>query len=264
MVRHGERIDEVPDPSIIHNLPRWDPPLTRNGYKQGAEAGVRLQAEHTRLPFDRVLVSPCARTLQTASYLAASLSNIPLQPVPGLAECAAAVQKPGIASFEPTLRSAGKAAFLTPAEATEFLARGARIEPIEPRYDEDFERCVNRLASEACARGLARILIVTHREGIRDLAKLAGVRGRVSTGYCCIATFRFASSANGQAQWTMLTSPTTKALPPLPPLASVPPIAPMAAAAADGGGEGVQTGKPAKGAVNLQAEDKPVQGSELP
>jgi broad specificity phosphatase PhoE len=170
VLRHGERIDEVPDSSIVNDRPKWDPPLTRNGYKQAAEAGVRLQGEHQRRPFERIYVSPCTRTFQTASFVAAQLGGVPLRPVPGLAECAAAVQKYGISAFDP--KGQGPR-FLASEQAGAYCAPGTTIEPTDALYSEGFEACVGRLASEAAAQGLTRVLLVSHREGIRDLCNLA-------------------------------------------------------------------------------------------
>ena len=220
VLRHGERIDEVPDSSIVNDRPKWDPPLTRNGYKQAAEAGVRLQGEHQRRPFERIYVSPCTRTFQTASFVAAQLGGVPLRPVPGLAECAAAVQKYGISAFDPK----GKGPrFLASEQAGAYCAPGTTIEPTDALYSEGFEACVGRLASEAAAQGLTRVLLVSHREGIRDLCNLAGFRGRASTAYCCIAQFRYTPDSD---QYELLTAPTTKVLPTRDPLPAPPPPVP--------------------------------------
>ena len=206
VVRHGERLDEVPDPTIVNNLPHYDPPLTRAGMRQAADAGARLKEEHEQQPFERIYVSPLARTLQTASHVSASLGGVVLRPVPALAECAAAVHKYRLASFDPELKRAQGPHFVTAEQAAFLCADGTRFEPTEARYDEDFEHGLSRLAVEAAAQGLSRILLVSHREGIRDLGNLAGVRGRLKTGYCCIARFRYSPSTR---QWTMLAPPST-------------------------------------------------------
>lgn len=217
IVRHGERLDEVYDPTIVHDLPNFDPPITRAGVLQACAAGHHLAAEHVQQPFERIFVSPCARTLQTASYMvAAGLGGVQLCPVPGLAECAAAVHTNGLQSFNPQLgvpRGSSRQKvprFLTAEQAARYCAEGAQIEATEARYDEDFVSCVARLAMEAAAHGLARILIVSHREGIRDLGNLAGVRARLKTEYCCIARFRYATATD---QWSMLAPPITPTLP---------------------------------------------------
>ena len=100
LVRHGERLDEVPDPKIKNDRPWWDPPLTTNGAQQAAAAGEQLRVEHERTPFSVVLASPCVRTIQTASHIAAAL-KLPVALVPGLA-CAAAVEQLGLPSFDPS------------------------------------------------------------------------------------------------------------------------------------------------------------------
>ena len=215
IVRHGERLDEVPDAAVLNDRPNWDPPLTRNGMKQGAQAGLRLRS---MLPFDRMYVSPCTRTLQTASHAAAQLGHaIVLRPVPGLAECAAAVHDHGLPNFNPggAFKARKPKRFLTHEDAPRYCAEGTRFEPTDPHFDESFEDCVARLCTEAAAEGLRRIVIVSHREGIRDLCNLAGERGRARTAYCCVACFGF-TVGEAARPWALLVPPTTDALPPLP------------------------------------------------
>merc|ERR1711998_656069 len=86
--------------------------------------------------------------------------------------------------------------------------------------------CVGRLANEGPpVRGKRRILVVTHREGIRDLASLAGTPHR-RTPYCGIALFGFhrgkAKKGRDGALWRFdglkypVSSPAAPALPPPP------------------------------------------------
>ena len=83
----------------------------------------------------------------------------------------------------------------------------ARFQDAETRY-EKFEAAVNRAASS----GEPRVLLVTHREGIRDLAQVTGVRGRLKTPYCCIARFAYAHDGKEDAPsaWTMLAPPSVE------------------------------------------------------
>lgn len=234
LVRHAERLDEAPDSTIVNDRPWWDPPITSTGVCQARAAGERLQTESSRKSFERIFVSPCARTLQTASYMASSLGGgVVLCPVPGLAECAAAVQRMSLPAFKPDetlspptpvqrqpgrphLERIERPRFLEPAQACRYCADGTRMEPTEPRYDETFAECMERLALNEGAKegvGLKRILVVTHREGIRDLCEAAGVRGRVKTEYCCAVRYAFSTV---DRSWTLLTPPTAKELPPSP------------------------------------------------
>ena len=78
VVRHAERLDEVPGYATVKNdRPWWDPPLTSNGVQQAMAAGEHMRAVHERRPFKSVFVSPCTRTIQTASHIAAALKLPP-------------------------------------------------------------------------------------------------------------------------------------------------------------------------------------------
>ena len=83
-----------------NDRPWWDPPITTNGTAQAWQCGQHLLSEHRAKPFARIHVSPCTRTLQSASHIATSLA-LPLKPVPGLAQCAAAIERHGLASYDP-------------------------------------------------------------------------------------------------------------------------------------------------------------------
>ena len=108
LVRHAERLDEVPDAAVQNDRPWWDPPITTKGIQQSRAAGERLRELHAQRAFEYVMVSPCARTIQTASHIAAAL-RLPLVLVPGLSECAAAIHKYGLAAFAPDVASSGSA-----------------------------------------------------------------------------------------------------------------------------------------------------------
>ena len=194
---------------------------------------------HAARPFDRVVCSPCIRTTQTASYIGASL-GIPISFAPGLAACAMAVEYIGIHNFEPREGEAEVGpleAVATPADApSPLLARaqqppprfrsaraaaplcapGSRFEgESDDRVFEPFLPCLERLAAAAAG---GRLLVVGHREGIRDLCDYAGQpHGR--TEYCCVTRLLFdgrraqdARRAPGDGAWTLLGAPTTEAL----------------------------------------------------
>jgi len=233
LVRHGERADEVRDGDML-GRPHWDPPLTPRGTEQARAAGERLRPLHASRPWDCVYASPCLRTMQTASHIAAVL-DLPLCSAPGLAECAAAVQERGIESFQPEeltaeeqplelprhlrgshlvrrflSRGGSPRRFMSEAEVAPFCAPGVRFAPADTRF-EGFQQCAERLA----ARG-RHVLLVTHREGIRDLCAIAGEATR-RTEYCCVAPLRFDSGRLGNrvraardGAWMLLAKPSAR------------------------------------------------------
>ena len=297
LLRHAERVDETAERDEWARScgnRYWDPPITQRGLGQSRDAGEALLHEHTRLPFSCVYVSPCLRTVQTAAELA-QVIGLPLRCVPGLAECAAAVNQKGIASFRPVPTAAAKGQvpgantgagvgvganaataeaehrqqlepphrlsrpptprrfltesavsaetvrFLTESELAVHCPEGTRFLARDDTY-EDFFACVARLAaaerdaqtghaiSAAAAAAVAasttaaptgamaapslRVLMVTHREGIRDLCALAGSPHR-RTPYCCAAVYAFdvtpaAVGANGASTWTLLSPPSQR------------------------------------------------------
>ena len=44
LVRHAERLDEVPDAAVQNDRPWWDPPITTKGIQQSRAAGERLMS----------------------------------------------------------------------------------------------------------------------------------------------------------------------------------------------------------------------------
>lgn len=229
LLRHAERVDETPQRAQWAQScgdRYWDPPITQRGIEQSRAAGKALLREHRARPFACVLASPCLRTVQTAAEVAAEL-GLPVRCAPGLAECAAAVHQHGIKAFQPSISQEGGAAaanvqprakplrrppprFLSEAELLPRCAPGTRFEPRDEIY-EDFFTCAARLATEERARitdaSAGRVLVVTHREGIRDLCDLAG-QGHRRTPYCCAAMLRYEAGKGGQcAAWQLLSRP---------------------------------------------------------
>ena len=244
LVRHGERLDEAPNaptPPGWNDRPWWDPPLTTNGHSQARGAAERLKEAHARLPFACVYASPTCRTIQTARHIAAAL-HLNLVLVPGLAECAAAVTKAGLHKFRPmpgeaTAAKVTKAAkdgrppmlsrqktlprFVTPSEAQErpcpantsvVCTAEASDADFDP-YSEAFSESVERLARKHL-RADGRVLMVTHREGIKDLAILSvGSRQKkVRSEYCAIAKFAFkeANKEEAASSFEMVSPPSAK------------------------------------------------------
>lgn len=181
IVRHGERVDETASgPVWKAATPRcrhFDPPLTVDGEAQARAAAAALAAAAPA--FDRIYASPCARTLATARELSRSLGDLPVTVVPALAACAAAVKKRGLSSVP-------------------FLPDGAMnalcptLENVADDAPADF--------GEACAWLALRqspekpVLVVSHREGIRDLAG-----AKLKLPYCAIAAFEGATQTAADA-----------------------------------------------------------------
>jgi hypothetical protein len=104
IVRHGERYDEVPGNTWYETsgfkLAWLDPPLTACGRVQAEHAAVvldtMLRETHTDTAaplIDAIFSSPLQRCIATAAAAPFSrIFNLPIRPVPGLAECAAALR----------------------------------------------------------------------------------------------------------------------------------------------------------------------------
>ncbi|CAN0052050.1 unnamed protein product [Ectocarpus sp. 6 AP-2014] len=199
-VRHGERCDEVrgDERRAWEKSPRckaggwFDPFLTSYGHVQACRAGEHLKG----LPFNRqqkqpgsfdvVFTSPLVRAVQTAVCISQSLGNLPLQVVPGLCSCTAALRHIGYSSAEATL--------LTDEDIIEAFP-GVTIVPRDPLAPTSFGGAASWLAAKACEKKgagsdgdgecFSRILAVGHREGTRAMA------GRkVPTPHCCIGIFK--------------------------------------------------------------------------
>lgn len=212
IVRHGERLDEVPGNQWYKEAEKtgaawFDPPLTAKGQKQAAGAASALQEMLSKrgaidIPFDVVYSSPLQRCVATAAPFAEAF-GIPIQMIPGLGECCAALRgcmdegSRWIAAREKWPDFKAK---LLPRDRLEAACPGVRFVEDDPTVDpylsdaQGRKSCVGRLAE-----GKRRILVVTHREGIRDLAKVAGKDHR-RTPYCCIARFIKAHGKKGGSE----------------------------------------------------------------
>ena len=196
IVRHGERYDEVPGNTWYETSgAAWlDPPLTACGRVQAEHAAVvldtMLRETHTDTAaplIDAIFSSPLQRCIATAAAAPFSrIFNLPIRPVPGLAECAAALR--GEATSKATWEKA-RLPLMRPDQLQE-LCPDATFVP-EDEIVEPFISPEGVCAAARLTDGKQRILVVTHREAIRDLTALAGTPVR-KTPYCCIARFSFA------------------------------------------------------------------------
>lgn len=201
-VRHGERCDEVrgEERRAWEKSPRYrnggwfDPFLTCHGHTQASRAGVFLQS----LPFNQqpgkrfkiVYTSPLIRAVQTAVCVSQGLGNLPLQVVPGLASCTAALRRIGYAEAEANL--------MTDAEIVETFP-GVTVVPRDPLAPTSFSGAAAWLTAKASETkdaggddddGCSRVLAVGHREGTKAMANT-----KIPTPHCCIGVFRAEASA---------------------------------------------------------------------
>jgi broad specificity phosphatase PhoE len=208
VVRHGERVDEAGTAEAAawelqcrqqagHPHRMCDPPITAAGHQQAkaCAAVVRAHLDWTLGPSPApvliVWCSPLLRCLQTADTLIQTMVRehgvpaeaVRLQPLPGLAECAAAVRRIGLARFRFLSDEEIRAVCASPVAATAPVSDASRS------FDDAVEELAQAHAGQA-------FLVVSHREGIRDL-KLR-LRGELSRreatrtpGYCAVAVFDY-------------------------------------------------------------------------
>lgn len=199
VVRHGERVDETEEARVWYDTidpERWfDPPLTEAGREQARRAARRLADTHERVGFEAIYVSPLLRTLQTAEEMA-KLLKLKVVVVPGLCECAAAVRRRGLRAM-PLL--------LTEEEIRHECPDIADL-TILPLHPETYQPTLESLCSTGGARD---VLVVTHREGIRDLIRLIEGRGkrRARTPYCCVAVFGYERARRRADGWRLVRYP---------------------------------------------------------
>lgn len=198
-VRHGERCDEVrgEERRAWESSPRcmrggwFDPFLTCRGHVQASRAGLYLKNlpfnQQLGKSFDIVYTSPLIRAVQTAVCISQGLGNLPLQVVPGLASCTAALKRIGYAKAENFL--------MTDAEIVETFP-GVTVVPRDPLAPTSFSAATGWLAGKASRMkdagdddGCSRVLAVGHREGTKAMAGKI-----VPTPHCCIGIFRATAS----------------------------------------------------------------------
>lgn len=73
------------------------------------------------------------------------------------------------------------------------------LDGVKVEQDASFERALDRLARLALRSGAEALVVVTHREGIRDMINVCTRSSqRHSTPYCCIGTFQVAESSRNE------------------------------------------------------------------
>jgi len=198
LVRHGERVDEVRGEehnawlaSLKQGNEHFDPPLTLKGRAQAAASAHMLRAKLAEAaPIDVIFSSPLQRCVCTAAPFAEAF-GVPIQIVYGLGECCAA-----LSARNPSSKS--RWSRLLPLEKLQRLCPGVAFVDIDSTREEFLGRdstCLGRLA-----RGRPRIIAVSHRESIRNLAsRRAGYSARLPTPYACVAVFRCVWAAHARA-----------------------------------------------------------------
>lgn len=180
LVRHGERIDETDHArkwwSETPADRRFDPPLTKQGGQQAAMAGKTLARTMGKRgqSFRCVYSSPLSRTLSTSVEVARALGISEVRVVFGLGECAAALRDCAYSAGRKALFS-GQAPeagayrnmlkFHSSEEMQE-LCPGMNI-VVEEEAPPTFEAACEWVMQQCVVEEPA--LVVTHREGIRDL-----------------------------------------------------------------------------------------------
>jgi len=235
LVRHAERVDEIRGDEQVQWLEttakerRFDPPLTKHGLQQSSEAASKLaayfaergreeakaspiclndseekaQTAPTLKPFDVIFCSPLLRCVQTAAAYSCTF-GIPITLVPGLGEACAALDTRNpkseerwnhLRDLEELKQLCPTATFRSNSDATKlgevFIGKGGAT-------------CLGRLARLSGAQNPSRkrILVVSHRESIRHMVRLAQQlhpHQPVSTPYVCMAMFK--CKTEGQEKW---------------------------------------------------------------
>jgi broad specificity phosphatase PhoE len=207
IIRHGERVDETDQGDQWYygtpKLRRFDPYLTDIGKSQAQQSAKTLHQiiqnidpintnNSSNYFFDTVYCSPMQRCLSTAHEVTSTLNKSNdsrfhcingIKVVPGLGECAAAGRKHGVDNLT----------FLSPQEMMNLCPGTILSETncwdndVTPRtYESALNWIVNHELNKSTSNlGRKRILIVAHREAIRDLT---GSRARIP--YCGIALFQ--------------------------------------------------------------------------
>ena len=203
-VRHGQKCIEVKgeERELWKRSPRFkrvgyfDTLITRHGHVQASSAGLYLKSlPFNQQPggFDIVYTSPMARTVQTAVCVSKSLGNLPLQVLPGLCSCTAALERIGPSAQEN---------LMTDEEVREIFP-WVTVLPRDPLAPTTFSESAAWLATKAREKKavaeddgdgcvyISRVLAVGHQEGTKAMAGEG-----VPTPHCSIGIFRTDSLDN--------------------------------------------------------------------
>lgn len=226
LIRHGERMDEVGTSEAkkwrqtCADKRKFDPPLTKKGFKQAKERGNILLKQLSKYKKDDndnnnnypkcIYSSPTERTLGTSMSIAMVL-KLPIIVIPGLSSCAAAVKTGGLikknmneeakdnddgkdGDYELFLKHygwVGECNFLTKKEIKKKFGKNGVEILFDYKYVDKFKQCVTRLVKEESESNIT--LCVTHREGIRYLDEKL-MYSRIP--YCGLAKYEVVEISN--------------------------------------------------------------------
>lgn len=197
LVRHAERADENPGAPLseLHPgrvgtaaYPECDPPLTSVGAEQASLAANHFANKlGTLYAFDGVYVSPFIRCVQTAYPFAREL-NLPLIVHSRAGVCAWAYKK-ALRDYgrPPVLLSESQLRGITPKVE---LSCDDPMPPVEPGFISFLEQLA-RICPGTVGQRKPAVLVLTHREGIRELDQLCGVEERMATPYCVVREYDY-------------------------------------------------------------------------
>eukprot|EP00730_Choanoeca_flexa_P015683 TRINITY_DN7255_c0_g1_i3.p1 TRINITY_DN7255_c0_g1~~TRINITY_DN7255_c0_g1_i3.p1 ORF type:complete len:419 (+),score=120.41 TRINITY_DN7255_c0_g1_i3:118-1257(+) len=226
VVRHGQRADESQGEvfrEFFANTTRpYDPPLTSLGIEQAQDAAEYLKQQHAKYQFKHVLSSPLLRCVQTSAIIAAEL-ELPLVLVPGLAECVKAARRLGItqeSTFDTTANFKAELAKLNLKHTPELINMvdsldRSHADKSDNPSDEDEDVPVTFVDAALAAIGAytqAGALLVTHREGLKELAGMdesGPVLTRKQLVNCVVGRY-MCNADTGEVTYQSLT-PTSKA-----------------------------------------------------
>jgi len=191
----------------------FDPPLTSRG---ASHAGATAQAFKDQVfkgssgkdgGLDAIYVSPLVRAAQTAAEFSKVL-NVPLKVVPGLSTCAAAVveERGLIRDSHGNLRLRRSNLPFRSMDQLRGMCEGAEILDTNPEEEisQDFcqqirELCEKELKGSTPEQPrLHRVMVVAHREGVRDVSQISQGATIRSTPYCCVAVYRYRKPSGGE------------------------------------------------------------------
>ncbi|GMI08424.1 hypothetical protein TrRE_jg5452 [Triparma retinervis] len=192
VMRHGERADEA-DEAVSDTL---DPMLTSLGIQQATSAWSRLLLQTASPP--SIFTSSLTRCLQTAKSIPPTpYPSLSITIAPGLASCALAVSQLGgmLPSLVPPricpTSALNRASLLPPLSSPcKFV-----LPPDESLNDLEGITPMGQFRATVvgCVKSAEEgedVVLVTHREGIRDMMMITGAaEGRVRTPYCGVAVW---------------------------------------------------------------------------
>ncbi len=189
-MRHGERVDEHPAfakefySAVRANggIGLHDPPLTPDGWLQASEAGKRLKKGGVNCKV--IFASPFIRTIETAIEISKVLEK-PIVIHYGLSMCAAYIKENGI--DDDTFVDSKVLQEKYPGSNIHHDATNGGRYWREIAL-ESFEQTVHELVGEHIAG--SDVVVVTHREGIRDITGNCCDQHIVKTPYCTIVKLR--------------------------------------------------------------------------